>query len=125
LNFCFFGSEYDAKEWGQKGIKNTDLPEFSKFLSALFNIFEFEIGAIAYENDCTLLFFEHSVIWPNEFFTIKNIDIQKILKNIQSLGIVSCLINTNKFKGIAKPTFAKLISKKGLLIENKVYSKTI
>jgi len=117
VNFYFFGSELDAPEWNQKGIKDSDMPEFTEFLSSLYRVFEFPIGAISVENDCLLLFFDCDETWPNECYKLNNIDLEKTIKNIKKSYIIECLFDSEFFKIKNIPTSFKTIGKRGILIK--------
>ena len=117
INFCFFGDENDAPEWNQKGIQDKDMPEFTKFLSALYEVFEFPIGAIAEENDCVSSFFECGEWWPNECYKLHNINMQKIIDNVNNSYIIDCLFDADFFKLKDIPLTSKKIGKSGVLMK--------
>mgnify|MGYP001620069441 CR=1 FL=1 len=117
INFCFFGDENDAPEWDQKGIKDKDMPEFTKFLSSLYEAFEFPIGAISVENDCVLLFFHCAETWPNECYKLNNINMEKIIKNINNSYVIDCIFNSEFFKIKDIPSTSQKIGKRGILIQ--------
>jgi hypothetical protein len=39
VNFCFFGSNFDALEWDQIGIKKEEITDFTNFLRSIFLLF--------------------------------------------------------------------------------------
>lgn len=122
INFCFFGDEDDAPEWNQKGIKDKDMPEFTKFLLALYEVFEFPIGAISVENDCVCLFFidkKQNVTWPNEIYKINNINLSKIISDPNYYHIIDCIFDTKYFPTVKIPDKSKKIGKGGILIQRK------
>jgi hypothetical protein len=117
INFCFFGDKEDALEWNQKGIKDNEMPEFTKFLSSLYELFEFPIGAISVENEGVLLFFDCDETWPNECYKLSKINIKKIIKNINNPYIIDCIFDSEFFKLKDIPTNSKKIGKRGILIK--------
>lgn len=119
VNFCFFGESFDAPEWNQKGIRESDMPEFKKFLLSLYEVFEFPIGVSSVENDCVLLFYDCNETWPNECYNLTNIDLPKIVKNINNSSIIDCLFDSEFFRIKKIPTSSKKVGKRGILIEKK------
>lgn len=81
INFWFYGSPYDAKEWNQIGLKESDKPEFILFFKEAKEILEPILGTIAYEEDCTALF-DSEYTYPNEYYKIKNLTLEKIKQRI-------------------------------------------
>jgi hypothetical protein len=79
INFWFFGSEFDAPEWGQVGIKSKDISDFKNFLIDLYYNFKFKIGCIAIEED-VLGLSDCDEARPNECYCFENIKPQHILK---------------------------------------------
>lgn len=72
VNFWFFGSELDAPEWNQKGITETQIPDFKNVLHNLFDTFDFILGTIGYEVSTTDLF-DTEDGWPSEKYNLNNI----------------------------------------------------
>lgn len=77
VNFWFYGSLYDAKKWDQKGIKMEDKPYFKDFFNSVKSKLDPLLGTIAYEEDSEELF-ATEILSPNEFFIIKNLNLQNI-----------------------------------------------
>jgi|SRR5688572_3651266 len=75
VDFWFFGSEWDAPEWNQKGITEKQLPIFKDFLNNLFDTFDFILGTMGYENSVTQLF-DTNEPWPNDTYSLDNINKQ-------------------------------------------------
>lgn len=72
MNFTFYGSEFDALEWGQIGIAEDELEEFTEFLLELFAAYQFKVGGIAFEQDILSLF-NCNEIYPNECYRMENV----------------------------------------------------
>lgn len=73
LDFCFFGSELDALEWEQPGIKADEYHFFIDYLSELLIHFQGCLGAVAIENDVLGLISEnHS--WPDNVFNCESVN---------------------------------------------------
>ena len=81
LNFWFYGSLYDAKEWNQKGIRSIDKPAFIQFFKSAKVVLEPILGTIAYEEDCEELFMT-DILSPNKYFSIKNLNINSIKERL-------------------------------------------
>ena len=72
VDFWFFGSEWDAPEWNQKGITEDQIPYFKKVLHNLFDTFDFILGTLGYEVSTTDLFDTRDG-WPSEKYNLDNI----------------------------------------------------
>jgi len=81
INFWFYGSQYDAIEWDQIGLKEIDKPGFRKFFDDVKEVLNPMLGTIAYEEDCSALF-DSDYTWPNNYFKIKNLSLEKINKRL-------------------------------------------
>ncbi|NBI29048.1 hypothetical protein [Chengkuizengella marina] len=113
INFCFFGCEFDAPEWGQKGLKVEDLPNFTNFLTDLYCNFQFKIGGIAIEKDILDLF-NCNEVFPNECYRFENINLNQFLET--KPYFIYLLWNENYKKLVDIPYNHKRINKLGLLI---------
>ena len=91
ISFDFFGSAHDAREWRQKGVKETDLPTFVDLLEKLFDVFEFPVGTIGLEYDSKDLF-PIDVGWPNSGYDLRNLDMTR-LTNIDATHFICILLN--------------------------------
>ncbi|MFC5528335.1 hypothetical protein [Cohnella yongneupensis] len=79
LDFCFYGSEYDALEWGQQGIRESEYHHFVSFFSDVLKYFQGIAGTVAIEADILGLISETQT-WPNIVFNYKNINSTEIFK---------------------------------------------
>ncbi|MFN7253256.1 MAG: hypothetical protein ACK4M9_21150 [Anaerobacillus sp.] len=114
INFWFFGSEFDAPEWGQIGIKGEDLSDFKNFLIDLFYNFKFKIGGVAIEED-VLGLYDCDEARPNECYCFEYIKPQQLLKNTPYF--IDILWNEGYGKlGDTIPYYHKRINDSGLLI---------
>jgi hypothetical protein len=113
INFWFFGSEFDAPEWGQIGIKGKDISDFKSFLIDLYNNFKFKIGSIAIEED-VLGLSDCDEARPNECYCFENIKPQHILK--VRTHFIDILWNEEYGKLNTIPNNHKRINESGLLI---------
>jgi len=86
VDFWFYGSEFDAIEWNQIGVKEEEYIDFVNFLIELFKIYEFKVGGIMYENDVTD-FFDLDDIFPNEGYRFENISPDFLQKQRSSTPI--------------------------------------
>jgi hypothetical protein len=78
VNFWFFDSIFDALEWGQIGIKNEEITDFTNFLKELYSVYKFKIGGIAIEED-VLELFGYSETYPNECYRFENVSPNRFL----------------------------------------------
>lgn len=88
VDFWFFGSKWDAPEWNQHGITESQLPAFKLFLDSLYDTFQFPIGTLGYENSVTDLF-DTSEGWPNEVYNLESINMQLVQVGNYFLYIVA------------------------------------
>jgi hypothetical protein len=79
MDFCFYGSEFDAPEWGQIGIKEDEHYSFNKYLSELLEYFQGIVGTVAIENDVLGLISENHC-WPDNVFSYKAINSTEFLE---------------------------------------------
>jgi len=79
LVFCFFGSEFDAPEWEQIGIKEDEYHIFNKYLSESLEYFQGYVGAVAIENDALGLISEIHC-WPDNVFSYKTVNPTEFLE---------------------------------------------
>jgi len=93
ISIDYFGSVHDTPEWGQSGIKDTDLPVFIDFLRKLFDIFEFPVGTVGIEYDSKDLFAIDEG-WPNSGYDLANLDFTRI-KNIDDTPFICILLKKN------------------------------
>lgn len=91
ISFDFFGSAWDAPEWGQKGVKDTDLPIFVDLLKKLFETFTFPLGTIGFEYDSTDLF-SIDECWPSSGYDLAKLDKARIEK-IDDTDFIYILVN--------------------------------
>lgn len=82
VNFWFYGSIYDANEWNQKGIRENDKPGFRQLFNQIQVNLKPILGTIAYEEDCEELFVTE-LLAPNEYFSIKNLNLEKIKERLE------------------------------------------
>ncbi len=73
MDFCFFGSEFDAPEWQQIGIKKDEYNIFNYYLYELLEYFQGIVGTVAIENDALGLISEDHC-WPDNVFSYKTIN---------------------------------------------------
>lgn len=92
IDFWFFGSAWDAPEWGQKGITEEQMPIFKDFLSKLFYTFDYIVGTIGYEVSVTDLF-DTKKTWPDEQYNLDNID----TKLVQGNNYFTMIIDNKKY----------------------------
>ena len=76
-DFWFYGSEFDAPEWDQRGISPGEKPKFLTLLEELFRVYKFPLGVIGIEADCLSLFPDEQM-WPSEAFQIAQFDPNKM-----------------------------------------------
>ncbi|KGE18414.1 hypothetical protein [Paenibacillus wynnii] len=81
LDFCFYGSEFDAPEWGQKGIQAEEYHHFVTLLSDLMNYFNGIAGSVAIEEDVLGLISEIQT-WPDKVYSYKKINPTELMKQI-------------------------------------------
>lgn len=82
VNFWFYGSIYDADEWNQKGIRENDKPAFRQLFKQIQDNLKPILGTIAYEEDCEEMFVTE-ILAPNEYFSTKNLNLEKIKKRLE------------------------------------------
>lgn len=80
VNFWFYGSTYDALEWGQIGINDDEYVDFTNLLKSLFSVYGFKVGGIGFEVD-VLDLFNCSETYPNECYRSENMSPNDIFKN--------------------------------------------
>jgi hypothetical protein len=113
VNFWFFGSQFDSPEWGQIGIKEEDILEFTNFLTELYLIFEYKIGGVAIEEDILSLY-SCNEIYPNECYRFENVTPENFLD--EQSYFINILWN-EKYKILNNFPFQyKRIKKKGMVI---------
>lgn len=83
VNFWFFGADHDVKEWDQVGVKEEDFKYFTIFLCELFSIYQFKVGAIAFEQD-VLEVFGSNETYPNEAFEFEKVTPSRSLEDLSS-----------------------------------------
>ncbi len=79
VDLCFYGSEYDAKDWNQIGIKEYHKPEFRKLFQNIRRELNPILGTIAYEEDCSALFDTQELI-PSEHYQLQNLNLDSIYR---------------------------------------------
>lgn len=77
LNLSFFGSEYDAEEWHQKGLTQPIKDQLYHLFNNSFSIYEPLIGSIGYEVD-VLEFFDTITTCPDKAYNRTNLNLKKI-----------------------------------------------
>ncbi|NHN34875.1 hypothetical protein [Paenibacillus agricola] len=80
VDFCFFGSEFDAPEWNQVGVRKDEYVDFKQFLIDMFEVYDFIIGGISWEEDVKFLFGCNEV-YPNECYQYQNISPDYFFQN--------------------------------------------
>lgn len=83
FSICFYGSEVDAHEWGQPGIREDEMPEFYNLLRDIFNEIHFIVGGCAFEEDVKA-FFDTDVCWPDPSYSVENITSSRITRRINA-----------------------------------------
>ena len=114
VDFWFFGSEFDAPEWDQLGIKKEEITDFTNFLEELYSIFEFKIGAVAIEED-VLQLFGMDERYPNECYRYENLYPNHLFR--ESSGFIDIIWNEKQKKLSYVPYQHKRIHKEGILIK--------
>lgn len=114
VDFWFFGSEFDAPEWDQLGIKKEEITDFSNFLEELYSIFEFKIGAVAIEAD-VLQLFGMDERYPNECYRYENLSPNHLFR--ESPGFIDIIWNEKQKKLSYVPYQHKRLNKEGILIK--------
>lgn len=79
VNFWFYGSIYNVKEWNQKGLQKNDKPVFKEFFKSMRKLLNPLLGTIAYEKDCQDLFLTEELS-PNKIYSIRNLSIKNIIE---------------------------------------------
>jgi len=77
FSLCFYGSEIDASEWQQLGIRQSEHNEFYSLLREFYNEFHFIIGGSAIEEDAKA-FFDTNECWPDSSYSIENITAESV-----------------------------------------------
>ena len=77
FSLCFYGSEIDASEWQQPGIRQSEHNEFYSLLREFYNEFHFIIGGSAIEEDAKA-FFDTNECWPDSSYSIENITAESV-----------------------------------------------
>jgi hypothetical protein len=88
VDFWFYGSKWDAPEWNQHGITESQLPAFKLFLDSLYDAFQFPIGTLGFENSVTDIF-DTSEGWPNEVYNLERINMRSVQVENHFLYIVA------------------------------------
>ena len=70
VNFYFWGDVDDG--WGQKGLKNDELPDFIGLLKSLSHLSKFLIGTIGF-HAWTMFLFPTKECWPHPDYDLKNL----------------------------------------------------
>ncbi|WP_088071911.1 hypothetical protein [Gottfriedia luciferensis] len=113
VNFWFYGSYFDSKEWDQIGIENEEITEFTNFLKELYFVYEFKIGGMAIEEDVISLFgFDEAC--PNECYRYENISPNRFLQD--TYGFIDIIWNEKYNKLSQVPYNHKRLDKEGILI---------
>ena len=114
VNFSFFGSEFDAPEWDQLGIKKEEVTDFTNFLKELYSIFEFKVGAVAIEED-VLQLFDFDETYPNECYRYENLSPNYLFE--KSAFFIDIIWNEKQKKLKDVPYHYKRIDKEGIHIK--------
>ncbi len=114
VNFCFFGSTFDALEWDQIGIKKEEITDFTNFLKELYSVYEFKIGGIAIEEN-VLELSGFGETYPNECYRYENVSPDRFLQESSHfIDIIWC----EKYKKLSYvPYNHKRLDKEGILIK--------
>ncbi|WJH33487.1 hypothetical protein N6H14_26125 [Paenibacillus sp. CC-CFT747] len=110
-SMCFFGSEDDALEWNQPGIRDDEFDEFVRLLILLYRELKFSVGGLAIEEDMKGLF-DVNEAWPNEKYNFANVTF-KDLHKFQAI-----LINQSLNEKLPEGQFT-LIDNSGKLFETR------
>ncbi len=95
LNFWFYGSEFDAEEWNQKGLKEGDKPEFRLLFNSLKKKIKPILGTIAYEEDCSGLFNTNNSS-PHSDYSLAKLKLNEIKERVESYSFEHCWINSKQ-----------------------------
>ena len=82
---------HDALEWGQRGIRETDLPTFVELLKNLFDAFEFAVGTIGFEFDSKDLFLSDEC-WPSHDYDLSNLN-KTLIETTDVTRFIYILVN--------------------------------
>ena len=114
VNFWFYGSIFDAKEWDRIGIREEDITGYTNFLIELYCVYEFKIGGIAIEED-VLDLFRCDKSHPDECYRYENVYPDLFLQ--ESSYFINIIWN-EKYKKLSHiPYIYKRLDKEGILIE--------
>jgi hypothetical protein len=75
VNFYFWGDQNDG--WGQKGLKNDELPDFVVFLKSLGRLLKFEVGTIGF-HAWAIFLFSTNEDWGHSSYALKNLTRERI-----------------------------------------------
>lgn len=95
FTLCFYGSELDAHEWDQSGIRQDEMKEFYQLLRNMYDSIQFIIGGSAFEKDVKVLFGTDKC-WPDETYSIENIKSDRVANRINDFN--QLIINKNLYK---------------------------
>lgn len=98
FSICFYGSELDASEWQQIGIRQAEHYEFYSLLRDFYNEFHFIIGGSAIEEDAKA-FFDTNECWPDNSYSIENITAKRV--NDKLSNFIQVIVN-NKLNLISQ-----------------------
>ena len=94
INFYFWGDEDDG--WGQKGLKNEELPEFVLFLRSLARLSQFPVGTIGF-GTWTMFLFSTDESWPHPDYDLKNLTSEVMKANSDEF---ICVVARDDFVGL-------------------------
>ncbi|PWV86608.1 hypothetical protein DFQ01_1731 [Paenibacillus cellulosilyticus] len=98
FSLCFYGSEYDAPEWKQPGMRRAEHYEFYNLLRDFYNEFHFIIGGSAIEEDAKA-FFDTNECWPDNSYSIEKLTAERVNNNMSTFNQV---IVNNKLESISQ-----------------------
>lgn len=110
VDFWFFGSEWDAPEWDQIGIKDFQIEGFKKFLKDLYNTIQFPFGMIEVENDVKGIF-DTDAGWPHESYNLENINEKWINEYMMSI-VKNGFLKSDSLNVSSEINGGKIIEKK-------------
>lgn len=119
VNFWFYGSTYDAKEWGQIGINEEEYVDFTNLLIHLFSVYRFKVGGIGVEVNILDLF-NCSETYPNECYQFENMLPNDVLQN--SSHFIQLIWN-EKYKKLSNIPFKySRLTDEGVLIHLRSFA---
>ncbi|MDE5416146.1 hypothetical protein [Alkalihalobacterium chitinilyticum] len=119
VNFWFYGSTSDAKEWGQIGINEEEYVDFTNLLIHLFSVYRFKVGGIGFEVN-VLDLFNSTETYPNECYQFENMLPNDVLQN--SSHFIQLIWN-EKYKKVSNIPFNyRKLHHEGVLISLRSFA---